>query len=102
MSKSKFIQAEDGSEETKIDDIYERSERTVEQDPAKIRRENLLNIYKEKEPTSQDIKDDEPDLSKGIKYKPDPESDSSLFSQETPTKRPMIQEIKDISLDQMP
>lgn len=54
MSKSKFIQAEDGSEETKIDDIYERSERTVEQDPAKLRRENLLNIYKEKETTGQE------------------------------------------------
>lgn len=67
----------DGSETEKIDDLYDgKQEIEKEQDPAKIRRENLLNIYKE--PVKSDEKSsDLPDLSKGIKYKHDDEEDDS-------------------------
>lgn len=68
-------------------------ERQTEQDPAKIRRENLLNIYKEK-PDEQETAASEPDLSKGIKFKyDDTEAEAASFSETSVSKRPLIQEL---------
>jgi hypothetical protein len=47
ISKKTFIQASDGSQAEQIDDLYTRQTKEQEADPAKARRENFLNIYKE-------------------------------------------------------
>ena len=48
------------------------------EEPTKNRREEFLNIYKEKEP-AEDIDENSKDLSNGIKFKADEEDEDSGF-----------------------
>lgn len=49
------------------------------EEPTKNRREEFLNIYKEKEPVEEDQDANSKDLSNGIKFKADEEDEDSGF-----------------------
>ena len=80
-------------ENQKIDDKYDHSldanpdgakdEKEDKRDAATKRREDFLNIYKEDKGGNDGGDDDTPDLSKGIKFKRDPDETEEDFKMRT-------------------